>query len=74
MEELIAAIIALAVKDYAIAFQRYVRFPNRQEYIRECEELEAFFRSRWFETLSNMDGEVIIKKTREYVKKREAKV
>ena len=50
-ENLAQAIILQAVKDYRLTDD-------------ECElaEIERFFRSGWFQTLTSLDGEVLIEK------------
>ena len=63
-EELASAIIMAAVKDYRRAMQRIRRCSGAKmpmERIREC---ERFFRSEWFRTLTEIDGEALIRKLR----------
>ena len=50
-EELANAIVLQAVKDYRL---------NDDE--RELASIERFFRSGWFQTLTSLDGEVLIEK------------
>lgn len=60
-ENLANAIILRAVWDYQAALRRYRRtFEVSEEMIR-CEK---FFRSSWYEVLSDVDGEYLIKKLR----------
>ena len=60
-ENLANAIILRAVCDYQAALRRYRRtFEVNDEMIR-CEK---FFRSSWYEVLTDVDGEYLIKKLR----------
>ena len=60
-ENLANAIILRAVWDYRAALRRYRRtFEVNDEMIR-CEK---FFRSSWYEVLTDVDGEYLIKKLR----------
>lgn len=60
-ENLANAIILRAAWDYQAALRRYRRtFEVNDEMIR-CEK---FFRSSWFEVLTDVDGEYLIKKLR----------
>lgn len=53
-KELAAAIVERAVWDYRNALKR--------KHISEVHSLEKFFLSGWFELLSDLDGETIIRK------------
>lgn len=54
------AIILQAVKDYREVLQRWKRHPEKKAYLDDKKELERFFRSDWFSTLTNIDPEVLI--------------
>lgn len=56
LQKLSNAIVLQAVKDYRTALQK-----NDTHVIYECEH---FFRSPWFFTLTNVDGEFLIEKLR----------
>lgn len=57
-ENLANAIILQAVKDYRIALDgRSVGGHDSKSVIAEC---ERFFRSEWFQILTNADGEYLI--------------
>lgn len=53
-EDLANAIILRAVKDYRRSYNS-----------RELEDIERFFRSDWFGVLTNIDGEMLIRRLRE---------
>lgn len=61
-ENLANAIILQAVKDYREVLQRWELHPDKKAYIDEKKELERFFHSNWFSTLTNIDPEVLISK------------
>ena len=61
------AIVELAVKDYKKALKRHYRFQNNEDYVAEVKSLERFFRSGWFERLTDLNGEVLIRKLNEEV-------
>ena len=56
------AIILAAAKDHRRALRRLKKFPHDKEarYIKQ--DCERFFRSSWFQTLTSLDGEVLIEK------------
>ena len=60
-EELANAIIAQAGKDYKIAL-----LMDNRKMKRECEE---FFRSQWYEFLTDVDGEYLIEQIRKEVRR-----
>ena len=51
------AIVELAVKDYKTALKYHYRHPTKPEYEDEVASLERFFRSGWYEMLTDLDGE-----------------
>ena len=59
-EKLAEAIILQAVKDYRKALKHDERGRKR--------EIEWFFRSSWFSILTNLSGEMLIRKLRAEVK------
>ena len=72
--ELAAAIIRQAVKDYESVLIRLLRKPAGIKKIRleaERVELEVFFHSPWYETLTDIDGDRIIKATRQHAVEKE---
>jgi hypothetical protein len=52
-EQLANAIILQAVKDY-----RYAKHPSTRA------SIERFFRSKWFQVLTGVDGEMLIRELR----------
>lgn len=56
------AIILAAAKDHRRALRRLKKYPwdkNAESVRKDC---ERFFRSGWFQTLTSLDGEVLIEK------------
>lgn len=66
-ENLANAIILRAVDDYRDSLKRLASFPHDRDSRRTKAEVERFFRSGWFSTLTTLDPEVLIKKLNEEV-------
>ena len=66
-EDLAQAIIMKAVEDYRKARRRVRHFPDQKGAQATIGEVEQFFRSRWFAQLTDIDGEMLIKRLREEV-------
>ena len=64
-ENLANAIILLAVKDYRQALKLLGKNPHSRSAMAAVNEMERFFRSDWYETLTFVDGEMQIRKLRE---------
>ncbi|MBQ9461545.1 MAG: hypothetical protein IJU51_06485 [Clostridia bacterium] len=64
-ENLANAIILQAVKDYRKALRRLNRNFQNKDAKRTVSEVERFFRSDWYKTLTSVDGELLINKLRE---------
>ena len=64
-ENLANAIILLAVKDYRRALKLSSKNPHSRSAMAAVNEMERFFRSDWYETLTSVDGEMLIRKLRE---------
>ena len=64
-ENLANAIILLAVKDYRQALKLLSKNPHSRSAMAAVNEMERFFRSDWYETLTSVDGEMLIRKLRE---------
>ena len=60
-ENLANAIILQAVKDYRIALKCLKVNPNNRDALADKDEVERFFRSQWFSTLTSVDGEMLIR-------------
>lgn len=61
-ENLGNAIILMAVKDYRKALQKHSKRPKYEPAIQTINEVERFFRSEWFEQLTFLDAEMLIRK------------
>lgn len=72
-QNLANAIIILAAKDYRAALRRLKKSPGNQMAESEIKELERFFRSPWYEMLTDVDGEYLIKRIREDEEENESK-
>lgn len=68
-EELANAIIEQAVKDFRIALVGNLRYPSNTEHIKNLKELQEFFLSGWFSTLTDLDGEYLMNRVLKMVKK-----
>ncbi len=64
-ESLANAIIVQAVKDYREALQRLDRHPEKNDYNAEVKSLERFFCSGWYQILTDLDGNLLMRKVRE---------
>ena len=64
-ENLANAIIPLAVKDYRRALKLLSKNTHSRSAMAAVNEMERFFRSDWYETLTSVDGEMLIRKLRE---------
>ena len=56
------AIIIQAAKDYKKALRCLKKFPRDKEALHTTQDCERFFRSDWFERLTDLNGEVLIEK------------
>lgn len=61
-EKLANAIILRAVEDYRDTLKRLSGFPHDRDSRRVKAEVERFFRSGWFSTLTSLDPEMLIEK------------
>ena len=66
-EKLANAIIIQAAKDYRVAKRKLRRKPGNKDAKSEAESIERFFRSDWFRALTEVDGEMLIRKLNEEV-------
>ena len=64
-ERLSNAIVLQAVKDYRNALKRLKKHPQNEKALNTKREVERFFRSDWYATLTSVDGEMLIRKLRE---------
>lgn len=66
-ERLANAIIIQAAKDYRAAKRKLRRKPGNKDAQAEAESIERFFRSDWFRALTEVDGEMLLRKLNEEV-------
>ena len=60
-QKLANAIVEQAVKDYRTAQARVKANPESAEHAKvEVRQLERFFRSSWFEVLTDVDGQLVL--------------
>lgn len=64
-ERLANEIILLAVKDYRGALRKLKHNPHSRTAQDTVDEVERFFRSDWYKSLTEIDGEMLIRKLRE---------
>ena len=67
-ENLANAIVKQAVVDYKEPLRKLEKNPNDKEAKRDAERIERFFHSGWYTQLTSIDGDWLIRKTREMVK------
>lgn len=60
-------IIVQAVKDYRDAVERLRYTPDDKSAQHDKRSIEKFFRSNWFSILSDLNGELLLKKLKEEV-------
>ena len=63
-EILANAIIINACNDYRNTLKKIKRNPNNKDALSEALELERFFHSPWYGTLTTIDGDFLIRKLR----------
>ena len=61
-QNLANAIILSAVKDWRLARRKLKRKPNNKDAKILLEECENFFHSRWYASLTDGDGEMLIRR------------
>ena len=67
-ENLANAIIIQACKDFRRAYKRYLRrYRSSDKPDTELLELESFFRSDWYKTLTSIDGEYLMDRIKKEV-------
>ena len=64
-ENLANAVIAQAADDYRRLLKRAKKNPANREALDEALQIERFFRSGWYQRLTNVDGEFLIRKLQE---------
>lgn len=68
-ERLANAIILQAVTDYRTALKKIQVNPKNKDAIDEALRIERFFRSAWYSQLTSVDGEYLIRRLRDEVKR-----
>lgn len=66
-ENLANAVIAQAAEDYRAALKKIKAHPKNKDAIDEALQVERFFRSGWYQRLTNVDGEFLIRKLQENI-------
>ena len=66
-EDLANAIVITAVKDYRDVLKKLKKHPNSNYLQHTKNEIERFFRSKWYSVLTDIDPEFLIKKLNEEV-------
>lgn len=61
-ENLANAVIAQAAEDYREALKKIKAHPKNKDAIDEALRIESFFRSGWYQTLTFVDGECLIRR------------
>lgn len=64
-ENLTNAIVLQSVKDYRYALKRLAKHPRNDSALYTKREVERFFRSEWYTSLTTVDPEMLIKKLNE---------
>ena len=62
--ELANAIVIQAAKDYRKALKTLKRYPRYEPAKAMVAEVEEFFRSEWYRTLTSVDAEILMGKIR----------
>ena len=71
-ERLANAIILQAVSDYRMALKKIKAHLKNRQAIDEALEIESFFRSGWYQQLTSVDGEYLIKRLQDEVRQLES--
>lgn len=66
-ERLANAIVLQAVADYRTALRKIRKNPKKREALDAALQIEKFFRSQWYQTLTSVDGEYLIVQLRKEV-------
>ena len=66
-ENLANAVILQAVRDYRTALKALRMNPRNKSAQTDKESIERFFRSQWYQALTTVDGEMLIRKLNEEV-------
>lgn len=72
-QNLANAIVKSAADDYRAALRGLERNPDSTAYQADAKKIEKFFRSPWYEMLTDVDGEYLIRRLQEDEKERAKK-
>lgn len=61
-EHICKAIIIQAVNDYRRAMKKVIVNPRNKDALDDVLDIEAFLKSQWFQQLSQLDGQYILKR------------
>ena len=61
-ERLANAIVTRAVDDYRAAAKKLKKNPENESAVTEIRKLNRFFRSQWFQVLTDVDGDYLLSK------------
>ena len=64
-QNLANAVVAQAAKDYRLALRQLKKHPGSQGALAVMRECEQFFHSRWFNALTGVNPDYILKRIRE---------
>lgn len=70
-ERLANAIILSAVSNYRAALKRVKRNQRSKTAIDEALRIEKFFRSPWYQQLTSVDGELLIRRLQDEIRQSE---
>ena len=65
------AVILQVVTDYRVALWNVKRNPKNKDAIEDALRIERFFRSGWYQVLTSVNGEYLIRRLREEVSQSE---
>ncbi|XCP85098.1 hypothetical protein ABXS75_19070 [Roseburia hominis] len=65
------AIVIQAAEDYRAALKRIKRNPKNRDAVDEALQIERFFRSGWYQILTSVDGEYMIRRLQEEIRQSE---
>lgn len=63
------AIVMQAVKDYRLALFHLQKKPDNKDYKSEVASLKRFFRSGWYGEITSLNGEYLIRRVKEEVRR-----
>ena len=67
-ERLANAIVLQAVTDYRVSLKKIKANPRNKDAINGALQIEKFFRSGWYSTLTSVDGEYLIRRLQEEIR------